>query len=255
MRGTETAGRLRYFTIAEEIRRRIASGSYTYETALPSQASLAEEFDTTVMTVRQALKTLEMDGLIETRHGVGSFVTGLNEDHREFTLSSFRQALGSHAAEVVTEVIFRRRRTDCTAASRALEAGGTTVSAIGRRRSIRSTVLVFQVSYVVGAYSDVLFQYRPGHSLYAALNAYLDTVITQADERITAIGAPDAVALELSVAPGAPCLFSERVSKDAAGRPVLFDQAYMRSDAVELSLHRNGKSAYPTYLIHDKENS
>jgi hypothetical protein len=29
----------------------------------------------------------------------------------------------------------------------------------------------------------------------------------------------------------------------------------MRSDGVELSLYRNGKSAYSTYLIHDKEDA
>lgn len=253
MQEKEATGGLRYFAIADAIRRRIVSGRYSYGTALPSQASLATEFTTTVMTVRQALKMLEAEGLLEMRHGVGSFVTGLTEDHREFTLSSFRQTIGTHGGAVTTEVVFRTRTTSNAAAATALEIGGSSVSSIGRKRSLRSIVLVYQISYVPEEYKEVLFAYQPGRSLYTALNEYLDTVVTQAEERINAIGTPKSVAEFLDVAPETPCLFSERVSKDAAGKPVLFDQAYMRSGSVELSLHRNGKSAFPTYIIHDQE--
>lgn len=206
------------------------------------------------MTVRQALKMLESEGLLEMRHGVGSFVTGLNEDHREFTLSSFRQTLGPQADAIITEVTFRTRTTSNAAVATALEIGDRSVSSIGRKRSLRSRVLVFQVSYVPEEYGDVLYGYEPGSSLYTALNRYLETVVTQAEERICAITTPEAVAGYLEVGEGSPCLFSERVSKDATGKPVLFDQAYMRSDGVELSLYRNGKSAFSTYVIHDKEN-
>jgi GntR family transcriptional regulator len=143
MKDKETSGGLRYFSIAQEIRRRLVSGQYTFGTALPSQSALAEEFTTTVMTVRQALKMLEAEGLIEMRHGVGSFVSGLHEDHREFTLSNFRQTLASHAEAVTTEVVFRTRTMENEAAVRALETGGRVVSAIGRRRTLRATVLVF----------------------------------------------------------------------------------------------------------------
>jgi DNA-binding GntR family transcriptional regulator len=62
MRVNEATGGLRYFAIADEIRRRIVSGHYSFGTALPSQSALAKEFATTVMTVRQALKTLESEG-------------------------------------------------------------------------------------------------------------------------------------------------------------------------------------------------
>jgi GntR family transcriptional regulator len=263
MKDRDNPAGLRYLAIADEIRRRVISGQYTFGRALPSQAALAGEFDTTVMTVRQALKVLEAEGLIELRHGVGSFVSGLREDHRDFTLSGFRRALGPQAKAVRTEVVFRRQSTTNESAFRALETGGRGsdgdsgrgggVSAIGRRRILGSTVLVYQISYVSEEYWEVLRRYEPGNSLYTSLNTFLDTVITRADERIGAIGTPRTVAAEMAIPPGSPCLFSERVSKDAGGKAVLFDQAYMRSDGVELLLHRYGTQAYPSYVIHDGE--
>lgn len=245
-------GGLRYHTIANDIRQRIASGVYTFGDALPSQATLAREFSTTVMTVRQALKVLESEGLIELRHGVGSFVTGLTGEHREFALSSFRRQMGERASEVETTVLSRNEGVVYIPAGQALGIGEAPVASIARLRTVRSVVLVYQVSYVPAEYAHVLAEYRPGSSLYANLNAYLNTVISRADERLSAIATPSEVAGHLGVAFGTPCLYSARVSKDAGGRPVLFDQAYMRSDRVELTLHRNGRNAFPTYIIHDE---
>jgi DNA-binding GntR family transcriptional regulator len=131
------------------------------------------------------------------RHGIGSFVTGLNEDHREFTLSSFRQTVGTQAEAIATEVVFRTRTTSNAAAAAALEIGDRSVSSIGRKRSLRSRVLVFQISYVSEEYADVLYAYEPGSSLYTSLNGYLDTVVTQAEERISAIAAPESVTSHL----------------------------------------------------------
>ena len=73
-------------------------------------------------------------------------------------------------------------------------------------------------------YCDVIFRYQPGDSLYTSLNACLDSIVTQAEERIGAIAAHDRVAPYPKIVPGSPCLFSERISKNAAGKPVLFDE-------------------------------
>ena len=85
-------------------------------------------------------------------------------------------------------------------------------------------ILIYQISYVPLKYCDVIFRYQPGDSLDTSLNACLDSIVTQAEERMGVIAAPDRVAPYLKIVPGSPCLFSERISKHAAGKPVVFDE-------------------------------
>ena len=63
-----------YTRIADHFRKKIIDGELPPESRLPNQRELAEEFNTTLMTVRQALEVLEEESLIRTEHGVGSFV-------------------------------------------------------------------------------------------------------------------------------------------------------------------------------------
>lgn len=63
-----------YRQIYLDIRERIDSGSYPGGAALPSEARLGREFGVSLITVRRALQELALDGLIERRQGLGSFV-------------------------------------------------------------------------------------------------------------------------------------------------------------------------------------
>jgi len=244
---------LRYHEIALEIRARIEDGRYVFGKTLPSQAALADEFGTTVMTVRQAIRVLENQGLIESKHGVGIFVTGLSEEHRAFQLKSFSQSLGDASQLLKTEILERQESLDYPRAAHSLGAGFEKVSAIRRLRLFGRHPIVVQISYVAQKHWSVIRDYMPDSSLYSTLNTHLHTVISQASEKLTAIAADTDVAELLDIAPGTACLFSERVSKDASGNPVLFDQAYMRSDRVELAMKRNGKKSEFQYEIAEKE--
>lgn len=63
-----------YKNIASEIKSRINSEEYEVGDALPSEKTLAQELNVSVMTVRKALALLEEEKLIVKRHGSGSYV-------------------------------------------------------------------------------------------------------------------------------------------------------------------------------------
>jgi CheY-like chemotaxis protein len=65
---------LKYLAIAGAIRDRIADGTYRPGQQLPASAALAKEHGVALMTVRQALGILQLEGAIEARHGAGTFV-------------------------------------------------------------------------------------------------------------------------------------------------------------------------------------
>ncbi|MGW0184120.1 GntR family transcriptional regulator [Nocardia sp. NPDC003345] len=64
----------KYRRIAQELKNEISTGAMTAGQRLPTEPELADRFKVSLPTVRQALGVLRSEGLIESRHGIGSFV-------------------------------------------------------------------------------------------------------------------------------------------------------------------------------------
>lgn len=62
--------------VAEELARRIIGGNWSPGEALPSARQLAVDFGVSALTVREAIQSLKGRGLVESRHGSGTYVTG-----------------------------------------------------------------------------------------------------------------------------------------------------------------------------------
>lgn len=58
---------------------RVRSGGLAVGSKLPTEAEIMGEFGVSRTVVREALSKLQASGLVETRHGVGTFVTGLGD--------------------------------------------------------------------------------------------------------------------------------------------------------------------------------
>ncbi len=65
--------------IASQIAAQILDGTYKSGYQLPAERDLIKQFGVSRSTLREALKSLEEINLIESRHGVGRFITELNE--------------------------------------------------------------------------------------------------------------------------------------------------------------------------------
>ncbi|SJM58289.1 GntR family transcriptional regulator [Microbacterium sp. JB110] len=61
--------------VAAGIRARIGDGAYAVGERLPTESELSETFEVSRPTVRAALSELKTEGLVRTRHGVGTFVS------------------------------------------------------------------------------------------------------------------------------------------------------------------------------------
>jgi GntR family transcriptional regulator of arabinose operon len=63
-----------YRQLSERLRREISTGTREPGERLPSERDLAATHELSLNTVRQALQLLQEDGLVERRHGAGTFV-------------------------------------------------------------------------------------------------------------------------------------------------------------------------------------
>jgi GntR family transcriptional regulator len=64
----------KYERVAEALRHEIRSGFYAPGDQLPTEAVLLERFRVSPGPVRQAIAVLRSEGLVESRHGVGTYV-------------------------------------------------------------------------------------------------------------------------------------------------------------------------------------
>src|SRR3984957_21302147 len=78
--GAVVSGSPLYVQMADELQKKIRSGHWLADTALPSEARLMEEFNVSRVTVRLALKSLEEKRLIYRRQGRGTFVRPLQHE-------------------------------------------------------------------------------------------------------------------------------------------------------------------------------
>ena len=64
-----------YERIADLLEERILSDGYEIEKKLPSEQALAEQYSVSRTVIREALKLLKERGLVDSRNGMGSYVT------------------------------------------------------------------------------------------------------------------------------------------------------------------------------------
>jgi GntR family transcriptional regulator len=91
----------KYLRIADELRREIRNGNPPEGERLPAETALLERFRVSLPTLRQAIGVLRSEGIVESRHGVGTFVTEnrrLQRDSRKRygRARADRQLLTSH---------------------------------------------------------------------------------------------------------------------------------------------------------------
>ena len=101
----------------DRLKRRIESGEFVPGHKLPPEATLAAELELSRLSLREAVRALVMAGVLEVRHGAGTFVTDLRPDRVVDAIGRFLQL--SHDTGV--DELFECRRV--------IEPGATALAA------------------------------------------------------------------------------------------------------------------------------
>jgi len=138
-----------YQAIAQTLRERIERGDYPARSRLPGEPELMNEFGVARATVRRAISSLAEAGLINTVHGVGSFVSdGLANApslprHAQISseirdqIDTGRLSPGEQLpSEAELQARFDASRTTVRRALKTLEDAGLVEIARGKRRTV-----------------------------------------------------------------------------------------------------------------------
>ena len=198
--------------------------------ALPAERDIALDLGVSRITVRKAIDGLVEEGLLDRRHGAGTFVANRIQKNMA-ALSSFSEDMASRGWQARSEWLGRTRDQVSSAEALALGlAPGTAVYRFDRIRYAGDTPLAIEHA-IVPAYCLPSLD-AVDASLYVALEK-TNHRPTRALQRLQAIAFDDDQAALLSISPGDPGLFIERRGFLDDDRVVEVTRSYYRGDAYD----------------------
>lgn len=216
-------GQSRYGWLAAGLRARIAQGEWVPGAALPAESALAREHGVALGTLRQALALLVDEGLLERRHGRGTFVRAGLGGASMLRFFRFRQRGDVQAAPRSTI----REAAVVPASGAVAEAlglpAGAPVLALERLRSLDGRpVLLERLTLPLPLFAALAESDPAGWDdlLYPMFQRRCGVTVHRAEDRLgfALLSAPDAALLGLPA--GHPGAQVHRRAFDLAGRCV-----------------------------------
>ena len=212
-----------YRQIKALITGRLQAGEWKPGEAIPSEMELAARFKVSQGTVRKAIDEMATENLLVRRQGKGTFVATHAEERTQYRFLRLVPDDGTPGQTTRRFLDCRRQRAPAEVV-RALElkSGDATVQ-IRRLLYFRERPLVLDDIWLPGALFKGLTAERLSAwsgPLYGLFETEFDVRMIRAEEKIRAVAADAAAAGLLEVAPGAPLLSVERVSRTYGDRPV-----------------------------------
>ena len=237
------SGRPRHEQISAWLRDEIDAESFAPDERLPSESDLCRRFDVSRVTVRRALQTLEADGLVYRRQGLGTFVRDQRVHQGLLRLTDFAQDMERAGLKPSSQALWAGEEPCPEGVAPWMDQEpGSPVFRVDRLRLGNGDPVALDRTWLPLPYGRLLEDHDlAGDTLYGILEEEYGIPILSGRYRISAAVADAEVAGRLGVAEGAPLLFVERLSRTAGDRPVYVQHRFYRNDRVahELELDRN----------------
>ncbi|MCK7626875.1 GntR family transcriptional regulator [Streptomyces sp. RS10V-4] len=249
-----------YEKIANSLRAAIRAGHLGPGDRLPAETALAEQHGKSVPTVREALRLLRDEGLIEKQHGRGTFVRRPRTRVRRANLRYQWEKDRAHETEwtrlqsgatehdtglQVDDLVFRISYGEATADASLAEAFGVPegtplVERVYRTRYAAETapfalVSSYLVRETVAVNPDLLDEAKepwPGGTQNQLLTIGIE--LDRIEERITARPPTPEEAEELELPPGTSVIVLRKISYDTDDRAVEISDVTLAGDRTEL---------------------
>jgi GntR family transcriptional regulator len=225
------------------LRELIETGSYQPGQRLPSQDELAAQLGISRLTLRDALRSLEQEGLIQVRHGIGTFVSPSYEHRLESGLERL-ESIVELAARQGSQVTFDDLHVTQEPASKELAVAlqvptGTLLTRVGRTLRVGSRPAAYMLdmapaSLLAPQEIDSAFD----GSVLNLLKQRSDLYLSHAIADIQAISAGDELGTRLKVKPKQAIQLLEETLYNRDGVPVEFSRNYFVPDFFQFRVVR-----------------
>jgi GntR family transcriptional regulator len=226
----------KYLQVRQVLERRMAS-EYELGQQIPTEQALCKEFGVSRETVREALRGLEDDGIVERHRPQGTFLvrrpdrpvteklTGLIEDFTALKLDTHARLLGVGMVKAPAE-------------ARMVGDGGEEVFCISRLRYFEDLPLVLHEAYLPAAIGPRVAALDLSHSsIGQLLNEKLGIRHIEESQQIEAMVADTGLAQLLGISIGAPVLLVRRFLQLPQHDGMVIFKSYYRADRYRYTLN------------------
>jgi GntR family transcriptional regulator len=226
------------------LQQQLADGTIPPGGALPSEPDLAHKTHLSRTTVRRALARLAAEGMIERRHGSGTYATAQGA-------ARAKAAAGTDVAGLLSDLRAMARVTTSRELQNALIATpprvlaacpelGARVLLLQRARAHRGKTFVVINHYIVERYAPHFTKNRLKGQLTVFVFEKSGLVPSVGNQQITAIAADHVLSRELGLNIGAPVLAIRRSVRNSKGALLEYHEAYYDPDSitVQMEVHR-----------------
>src|SRR5256714_8968523 len=242
---TDERARPRSVQVRAELTQRIDSGILAAGSRLPSEPALATELGVSRATLREALRSLESDGLVRRMWGAGTFVADgrrvTNSLDANFGVTDAIRAAGMQAG--IEEAHHSMEPATVSEAARLELQPGSDVLVVERVRTADGKPVVLSRDMLPGrlvAKQPHLADEMLKRSIYDVLERDLGIAIHHGVASFRPVRADVTVARRLNIPRSELLLAIWQIDYDQEDRPILSSHEYHIADAFDFSVARRG---------------
>jgi len=224
-----------YYQLKNLIEKDIKSGVLKPGDSIKTEMEYCEEFKISRMTVRQALKELENDGLILRERGRGSFVSHLKIE-QEGLMSFTDMAKNKNMVPSTTVVSFNKIKAESIAEKLNLNPEEDIYQLIRIRNADNIPIAVEKVYLPVKMVPGFEIKDLTG-SLYKILTEDYDITILSSKTSFSSVMASDELKEQLEIFEDMPLLQLENICYSP--KLVYYELSYYRSDYFKITVNLN----------------
>ena len=227
-----------YQRIQSAIRKRIDSGQLQPGDAVASERDLAKIHQVSLMTARHALASLEHDGVVERRRGIGTFVAAPKIHFNK--LMSYTEQMASRSLTAASKILFAKIVDDEPEVAARLSLPPTSgVIKLERLRHAAGEPFALETCHLSAAEFPGLLDAPVGReSLFGILERNYKVVLGYADEEVDATAADPRIAELLAVPRRDPLLRIRQLIYSTKGKAIMYVLGFYRSDRHNLVIRR-----------------
>jgi len=227
-----------YQRIQLAIRKRIDSGHLRPGDPVSSERDLAKLHAVSLMTARHALASLEREGVVERRRGVGTFVSSPKIHFNK--LMSYTEQMAARSLTAASKILYAKIiDNEPDAAARLSLAPTKSLIKLERLRHAADEPFALETCYLSAEDFPGLLDSPLGRdSLFSTLERNYDVRLGYSDEEIDATAADPRTAELLNVPRRDPLLRIRQVIYSTRGKTIIYVLGIYRSDRHNFMIRR-----------------
>jgi len=238
MSSSHRNGQYAYRRIQDVIRKRIESGKLRPGDVVESERELARIHKVSLMTARHALADLAREGVVERKHGAGTFVAPPKIHFNK--LMSYTEQMASRGLSARSKIVrLSSSENDPEIAARLSLPSASPLTVVQRVRRADDEPFALETCYLsADKFPGIASPSLERGSLFATLERENGVTLAYADEEIDATDADQRTSDLLSIPRGTPLLRIRQIIYSSKGMATIYVVGLYRSGRHTLLIRR-----------------